>query len=287
MRRAWILLAATLAVTAPLAGCVGKSNQQGTGGSGNPSSGADAAILDGWVFDDSQLPIEAVNLTINAANASALTDASGHYAFAALPTGIPLVLIAQKEGFEPRSASITLAEDNHSRLNFTLPAVAVKAPYSEVKDFRGKLSCQAVATVEEDNHRFECGAGVDPANAPLWEFTVAKDTAGIVIEVTWESGTALADDLNITVETVGFGDADMVLTSLEGPNVLRAQVNSFQAAKFYSGGGTVRVTMGAATNIDDEEVGVGGALAFQQDYDVFASIFYIAPPQPDYTYFQG
>jgi carboxypeptidase family protein len=268
-----------LAVAALLSGCT-----QSTTSKANTSSAGDIErpALEGWIMDPSQLALAGVQLRIEAANASATSGPDGHYAFAALPTDAPLVVVAEAPGYKPLSKSVTLAPETSLLLNFTLEPVPVKVPRVDMVPKKGLIACQAAVVLMGDEQRYDCG-GNDPNNAPRVEFTVGPDTAGVVLELVWEPSTAAADNLNLTVETVGLGDQDQVLASTVGQSVLRAQINSFQAARFYSQGGTVRATVMAGTNPDEEESTAGASVPFQQAFDLYVSVFYVEGPSPTYT----
>lgn len=275
-RAASLLLAGLL-----LAGCAGEAPKPATTNAVTepPTMGA---MVEGWVFDDAANPMPGANLSIAALNLSTASDAQGYYRFLELPVDSPIVVVAQAAGFLPSSKSATAVAESAVRLNFTLAPIPTKQARLEVLDFAGFLACEGVVTLAEENHRVDCSS-VDPQNKPQWEFTVGPDTAGVVIEVEWTKATDLAEDLNLTIETVGFGDLDQVLTAIEGPSVLRAQVNAAQAERYYSQGGVIRVRLASGTNADEEEASTGAAAAFQQSFQVWASVFYVEPPSPTYT----
>jgi len=273
-------LLALVAFAVLLAGCTHPGHVKTAGSSAVEVR--DGHLLAGWVSDAAQLPVAKAHLRVEAANATAITNGDGWYGFSTLPLGEPLLVVADADGYKPLSKSVTLAEDSSLVLNFTLEAIPVKTPHVEMIPKKGLVSCQASVIVVEEEYKTECGNN-DPNSKPKIEFTVGPDTAGIVLELVWEAGSPLAQQLNLTVETVGFGDQDQVLASLSGKSVLRAQVNSIQAARFYSAGGIVRSLVSAGSNPDEDESTVGVSVPLQQSFDLYVSVFYVEGPSPTYT----
>ncbi|HLF16777.1 MAG TPA: carboxypeptidase-like regulatory domain-containing protein [Candidatus Thermoplasmatota archaeon] len=265
---------------AALAGCSGDGGSGEADGTDAPPSGPPA--LSGWVFDPAIHPVAGANLTIASANATAVSDAGGRYAFATdLPLDELLVVVTQAPGYTTLSKSVTLSARGPTLLNFTLERVPVLLPTNETQDFNGFISCKAVVTSGE-NTVVDCGA-VAGQTENVWDFNVGPNLAGVVLEVEWAEGTPLAEALNLTVETVGFGDSDATLAWAEGPSILRAQVNQAQGRAFYGDGGTVRAIVTPASNADQEETAIGAGATVQQDFHVIASIFYVEPPPPTFS----
>lgn len=270
---------ATLLILALAAGCTGKAPAPLSGG---PSEAATTAPLQGWVFDPAQDPIPNTNVSLYGTNQSVLTSEDGRYAFQKVPRGTPLVLIAEAKGFLTSSKSITVPEAEAATLNFTLDPVPVKEPRRTITELPGFLSCQAFFVADQEETRHECGS-TDTNNKPRRDFTLQEDVAGIVLELVWEKGTPLAETLNLTVETVGAGDQDTILSAAVGPSPLKAQVSEQAARRFYSQGGIARVIVSAGAEPDEDEASVGISVAAQQGFVVYASIFYVAPPPTTYT----
>lgn len=238
--------------------------------------------LEGWILDGGHVGLAGANVTVDAVNVSAVTDETGYYGFAVLPLEEPLLVVVEREGFRALSKTVTVPRNESLLLNFTLEPVPVKEPRVDVKTHGGFLSCQSSIIVNEENTHTQCGAN-DPNDRTRIEFTVGPDTVGIVLELAWTAATPLADQLNLTIETVGFGDQDQVLTTSVGASVLRAQVNALQSTRFYSQGGIVRATVSAGSEPDEEESSVGASVHVQQGFELHASTFYVEGPSPTYT----
>ncbi len=286
-------VAATIALAlllVALAGCVedagdGEATPEAEAPDGVEEPSGDEA-LSGWVFDPALAPVVGAHVAVPALNVSTTADEQGRYAFDGLPTDEVLVLVVQADGFKPSSKSVTLVPETAMRLNFTLAPVPVEVAYAQKLSFNGLVGCGGVLKVNNQGSDLECGtsAAVDER---AWEFPVDADVAGIVVEVVWEPGTPAAEHLNLTVETVGFGNFDEVLAGTEGASVLRGQVNAFQSQRFYSDGGIVRVTVDPGRNTADDETGTGVGFAVQQPFEAFATVFYVEPPPPGYSIVDG
>ncbi len=279
------LLAPLLLLAAALAGCSG----DGDGGTSSTEDPApvetDLPALHGWVLDPAIRPLSGATVTMLETNQSATTDGDGFYAFPEAPREELLVLVASMDGFRPGSKQVTVPPDLPVRLNFTLEPIPVKTASSEVLNFAGFLSCQGAVEVSEQRFPFDCSGGTGQAN--VWEFAAGADLAGAVIEVAWDAGTPAAEDLTATLETLGLGDFNFVLGEVVGASPLRISVPNDVAMKYYPSGGLMRLTVASAPATDEEEAGTGASFAFQQDFQAFASLFYVEPPSPTYSFVTG
>ena len=279
--------AALLALCFALAGCSQDSSAvdetpiepQGSDGA---SGGGRADQLGGWILDPALTPVVGATVSLPSENITTTTGQDGYYGFGGLDTDRILLVQVTAEGFLPLSKSITLVEDARHQLNFTIAKRPVKQAYMEKQTFTGLIGCGALVRTEDQRQPYDCSA-VSPLDERVWEFNVNGDVAGIVVEASWTPDQPLAEHLNMTVETVGLGIFDDVLAEEEGPAILQAQVTRDQSQRFYRQGGTVRVTVDVGRNIEGEEAGVGVALGFQQEFQLIASVFYVAGPPPGYT----
>lgn len=264
-------------------GCIGEEPAP-VSDDGGASGYTDTAQeqLSGWIFDPAIAPIAGASIKIQGLGIDVASDDEGYYGIDELPVGELLVVIVQADGYLPSSKSITLQPETRSRLNFTLAEVPEDTPYSQVLTAEGIISCSSVVRENGARHEYDCSPDGVPDNR-VWEFPVEGDVAGIVIEVVWEPNTDQARDLYLVVETVNFGEFDEVLAEQEGASILRGQVTADDAKRFYSQGGLVRTTVDIGRNVEGEELGAGAGLAFQQSFDIFATVFYVEGPPGDYT----
>jgi len=269
-----LLLAAALTV---LAGCAEETP---------PRADTDPVPLGpplaGWVLSPALVPLEGAEVIVQGENITVTADSGGRYAFEDLPTGTPLVVVAAADGFVPSPKSVTLRPATAHLVNFTLEAVPVLEPYHRTVPYQGFLSCALVTEGPTGQNGYPCG--VDGTDERAWDVPVDAGVQGIIVEVAWEPVTELARDLNVTVETVGFGDLDAVLAEAEGASVLRAQVAQAAAERYYTGqGGILRIQVDIGADADADEAGAGVGLAVQQTFEVFVTAFYHAPPPAGFT----
>ncbi len=239
--------------------------------------------LSGFVIDGAIVPLEGARVTIPAFGLEAEVDANGYYGLNDVPVDEALVVIAEADGFIPTSKSITLPPGANVRLNFTLVPIPVLEPYHTVDTFDGLIACSSITRVNnQPPQRNDC----TPAGASdvrQFDISLDSDVAGIVVELFWTPQSDMARDLNLTVETVGFGEFDEVLHSSEAAGPIRAQIPSSKASRFYSDGGLMTIEVDIGRNVDDDESGTGYGFAAQQDFELFVSVFYVAPPSGTYS----
>lgn len=241
----------------------------------------DLPPLHGWVFDEAIRPLADVRIDAIENGQASVSNADGYYSFEGLPVDRPVILVAELEGYEPLSKQVTLEQDGAVRLNFTLVKIPEAVPYSEALPFKGFISCQAHVVTDDDSPMTDCSGGAQQDDT--WEFTVGPELAGAVVEIGWEPSTQAAESMYAKLETLGFGDQNILLAETLGGSVLRLQVAEDVAAKYYSAGGKIRLSVHVSPNVDENEAGIGAGLAVNQDFDAIASLFYIEPPSPTYT----
>lgn len=239
--------------------------------------------LEGWVVDEANAVIEGAKVTVQGTNATTTSGPDGHYAFDRLPLDAPLVIVAEASGHVPASKGATLRPEESLLLNFTLVAIPVKVPRIQVIEINAFLGCQANIIVEADEHPFDCGDAGGPNNQPSIDFALGPDTVGVIVEIEWTASTPAAEQLKATLETTGYGDQDEVLDEKAGKSVLRLQVNSLQAMRYYSQGGHASLTIAAGANPDEDESQAGASVALQQGVIAWVSVFYVEPPSGTYT----
>ncbi len=276
MRLAPLLL--SLAMLA--AGCAEQAPSDDEAEDPGPAVDVERPPLHGWILDPSIRPLAGVNVEVLEANVTTVTDAGGFYGFDGLPTGETMILVATLDGYRSQSRQVTLHPDVPVRLNFTMEKLPEKVPYSEVEVFNGLLSCQFTLVVSESDQTTDCSAG-DPGD--IWEFSVSPGLAGLVVEVAWDPATDASVSLEATLETLGLGDSNQLLAQAVGTSVLRLQLAEDLAAKLYPAGGQMRLTVRVLPNTDETETGVGVGLALNQEFEAFASAFYVEPPPPTYS----
>lgn len=264
-----------LFLTLALAGC---AEEEAVQEQPAPST-RDEPQLQGWVFDPTVLALEGVKIEVLDTGATVTTDANGYYQLEGVPLDIQVLLVASKEGYEPSSKQVRLEADTAIRLNFTLNPVPIKQPFSERLPYNGFIDCEGRIVTAASDIPIQCGSD----NQNVWEFNVKEDLAGAVIEIGWEPGTDLAASLGARLETIGFGDQNIVIAEIFGQSILRLQIPNAVAEKYYTEPGTLRLTVEVKPDNEANEAGIGAGLAINQEFDVVASLFYVEGPPPGYT----
>jgi hypothetical protein len=280
----WAALAVLPLLPALLAGCGQAPQAQGPAG-----TGPEAAALHGAVLDPALRPLAGATLTVAGSNATATSDAAGLYRFADLPRGQVLVVTVSHPGHVTASRQATLPEDGDTKLDIVLEPVPTQAAYREVQKFEGTIGCQAAVVASEQEARSaDCGGDVDPGET-AGDFSVGPRLVSAVVEIVWDAATPLADGLGGRLEMPPAGGAanGTLLAEGVGRSPLRLVVPVQTAERLYAGGGTLRLTVYAMPVTDEDEQAVAAAVAVDQRFQAFASLFYGAPPEPTYSILDG
>jgi hypothetical protein len=272
-------LAALAVLAVALAGCSDSS-----GGDGSPVTAGNPEglpMLHGYIFDPALRPLAGANVKVLDGNGTATTDEEGFFGLDGLPTEQFLVIVATLDGFTPSSKQITLAVDTPVRLNFTLEPIPTQTPYSTTLDQAMLVECQVGIVLAENEMGQNCGTGTQDIDQ--WDIAVEAGLAGAVVEVFWEPVTDAAASIGIRLETLDLGQLNLVLGETVGESPLRIMVPQSTANRYYPQGGLMRLTVFAEPNSDETEAGAGASILVQQPLDAYASLFYVAPPDPSYS----
>ncbi len=265
-----------------LAGCSQTDSGTGASDAGVPPG---TPLLSGYVLDPGIVPMKDVHVRVLDTNATATTDASGHYAFTDLPVDRVLLLVATKDGFTPLSKQVSVPTQSTVRLNFTMEPISSKTPFMQKLPQTLFIACQVATEVSGQNSTYDCssGTGIESASRDQWEIAVGPDLAGVVLELAWTAQSPLESALSARLETLNLGQLNVILAEGVSTSPLRLTVPQATAQKYYTPGGVMKLTVRVDPNNDANEVAAGAGFAFEQQVDAFASLFYVAPPPPDYT----
>lgn len=277
MRMRLVAVLGALAVAAvALAGC-SDGKKGGDGGDGGPDGGVGGVpMLHGYVVDTAIRPLEGAEIKVIDLNTSVASDAGGYFGFDDLPTEQFLVIVASKEGFLPQSKQVTLAPDTPVRLNFTLEPQPIRAPSMRQLPFEGFIGCQVATIGPTGNSTQSCNMGLEERTR--FDFQVDAELVGAVIEVFWDARSEAGKTLGLRLETLELGQLNVVLGEVVGPSSLRVTVPQSVAEKYYPGGGYMRLTVSAASDATQNEAGIGESVVVQQQFQAFATLFYVEAP---------
>lgn len=271
-------LAVAAVVAFVLAGCSGKTDDP----AGPAAEGVgDLPMLHGYVFDPAIRPLAGVTVKVLDTNSTTTTDAEGFFGFSGLPTEQFLVVVASHTGFVSGSKQVTLSVVAPTRLNFTLDPIPVQVPRMTTAKQELLVECQVGVTANGDNNTYGCGTGTQDVDS--WDIAVEADLAGAVIEVFWEPTTDAATSIGARLETLELGQLNLILSEVVGASPLRLTVPQLAAERYYTSEGLMRLTVYAAPNADENEAGIGASALVNQPITAYASLFYVAPPDPAYT----
>ena len=239
-------------------------------------------VLLGTVVGPDQAPL--MNATVEISSLTLLTNTTeaGEYEFVNLEPRDYYVSVS-KEGFVTKSARAIVEDGRVFELDFQLEEKSLATPYNTTLPFRGFISCQfAYATNPENVQYQDCGGAVDANNKVVKEYEIGPNSAQVIMDAEWVPKQDLAERLTMIVESVGFGHQDIIFGQVSGPSPLRMPIDPLVMRKYYPTGGKIRVTFSASPSLDNDYLDVG--LAFQQDYKLYATVFYIDPGPPGFSY---
>lgn len=266
------LLALATAAALALAGCAKEEAPAQT-------NAIAPGILEGVVTDAAFLALAGVNVTVEGANASALTDAAGVFRFELLPG--EYVVLASHGDHKTGALRASVLSDQTSSLAFQLDPIPRLLPRIDVAQSEGYLACAALLEASGARHPLPCGER-DPNDRPEVEFGIPT-TDGLetaVVELAWDAGTAGARMLRIEVELV-VADSIAALGATEGASPLALPIPGR-----LLGAGTLVVRASPAGSFADEEAGSDAGWVLQQPFTAYASLFYHAPATSGYSAIQ-
>lgn len=274
-------LAALLLIAAALSGCADDAGSD-TLVITDETPVEDIPPLHGWVFDQALVPLDGAEIEILEVGHKVTSNAEGFYAFEGeLPANEPIILVARLEGHKPGSHQLTLQPGAPVRLNFTLEAEPVLVPETVVLDYDGFLNCQYNVELSGQQYFNDCSGG---SGGDIWQFSVGPDLAGVVVEIGWTPNTDLSKYFHAVLETSQISDQTIVLSETTAESVLRLQVGEQFAKKYYPEGGIMQLTVNVDPANAELETEAGASVAVSQNFQVFASLFYVEPPPQGYTF---
>ncbi|MBI2078951.1 MAG: carboxypeptidase regulatory-like domain-containing protein [Euryarchaeota archaeon] len=268
-----------------LAGCAGGKPAQTDPVPTEDGEGLPEGVLNvllGTVVGPDQAPVMNATVEISSLGMVTNTTEAGEYEFVNLEPRDYYVSVS-KEGFVTRSARAIVEDGRVFELNFQLEEKSLEVPYNTTLPFSGFISCQfAYATNPENVQYQDCGGALDANNQVVKEYVVGPNSAQVIIEAEWVPKQDLAERLTMVVESVGFGHQDIVFGQVSSTSPVRMPIDPLVMRKYYPTGGKIRVTFSAAPSLDGDYLDVG--LAFQQDYKLYATVFYVDPGPPGFSY---
>lgn len=274
-----LLLAVALVVA--LSGCTGSARRESAVEATSTTLAHDARnLLLGTVFTADQIPLAGVTVRVEGRPEARITGDQGSFRFEDLTPG-EHVLHATKEGFAEGVQRATVQDGLATVVNVTL-GEAPKAVFHETQTFRGQVSCYVTAANDPETGTHQDCNTVDPTAKPSNDFPVNPGAARLLLEVFWTPSTALARNLTIKVETAEGGT---VFAHYSGAPGLRAQIGDLNLARYFGGGGKVRVTMESGPSVrPPANAPIGFGAAVEQAFEIDCTVFYGDAGDPGFTF---
>lgn len=304
------LLIALTMVTVGLAGCAGSDSQSPTDTDDpqEPTVTEDTGAIDGVVLSDDLLPLAGASVALQSdlSNARSTSD-NGAFAFSGLEPG-EYVVLASKLGYADGQQRAEVVAGEVTTVEFRLsPKVAEGVPSIVVLGpLPGRFFCAFAAGVAgpckgvawgPDHPVEQAWADISGDEENIFQLPSAIDgnrTAdsdvlmNVLVEIEWEPVSASANSMQATVEKIpgdggrnitdtvvyGYGKGATPLRVLVEPGVQGTGANAEMPADLP--GFTVGVF---PTGGED----VPAAFYTSQNFDVWITLFYNAPMEPDYS----
>ena len=262
----------------------------GCGGSKAPAQEDEVAgrSVEGWIYDPILVPLEGAQVRLVGADLATTSDAEGHFQLP-LPDMAAYTLQVSAVGFRTQSQTVVFdTTGGHKRLDFKLEHMLDAGAAIKVHQFDGFIECSGFAVVGHNHggggeptgeNPLDCGSyGVTDS---IWDVPVHASVTGVVLEIIWEPGTDLAENLLVLTYKVHDNGTKEFVGFAEGNNILRLQIGTLEMADKFPVGGTIRFDVQIGGGPDQEDVAYGAAV--QQDFQAFTSLFYGLLPTPDYS----
>lgn len=267
--RAWMLAAVLL--TASLAGCA-KDEEPVAVQEVVPGR------IAGTVTDVALLPLAGAQVSVEGTNLTATTDAAGGFGFE-LPPGDYVVLASLAE-HKPGALRASVVSAGIASLAFSLEPIPRIVPRVDVAEGSGFVACAMMLDNAGTRTDVACGEN-DPNARTSLEFGLSRTVGfeGVVVELVWEPATA-GDALSLVVSKAG--EEPVELARAEGSG----RVAITLPPRLVEGVDALRVDVGSAGGLTDDEATVDAGLALQQGFSIYVSQFYNQQPAAGYTALQ-
>lgn len=265
-RSAWMAVAILL--TASLAGCA-KDDEPVAAQEVVPGH------IVGTVTDVALLPLVGAAVRVEGTNLSAATDAAGGFGFE-LPPGEYLVLVELAE-HKPAAQRASVASSSIASLAFALEAIPRIVPRVDVAEGAGFVACAVMVSNAGAQTDVPCGES-DPNARTALEFGLSRTVGfeGVVVELVWEPATA-GDALALVVSKPGGEPVELARAEGSG------RVSVTLPPRLVEGMDALRIDVGSAGGLTDDEATFDAGFALQQDFLVYVSQFYNQAPPAGYT----
>lgn len=251
---------------------------------------ADYGGLEGFVHDVSLVPMPNATVRVEGTNRSAVANGTGYWSLVPLEPG-EYVLSVNESRHEPVRRIVSVVPGAGLRVDFTLREVPVPQPYiDDAYVRRGEITCQARVNATQNTNP-DCtevgqqftGDYLPPGRGA--NITLGPDAYAVLLELEWQPSLTSNERLRLAVRP----SEGETWRQFEGTSVLRvaldqatmAELSAWAQKDYRANGGQMffLVYPGDAVNTP---AGGGGA-TFQQDYTLYATVFYRMDIPEKYT----
>lgn len=304
-------LVAVMVLAALLSGCSGggdpDTQQAPVDDFGVAPAAPDKGVLLGVVVDETITPIRDVQVQVALPSGQPKqdkTDDKGQFAFGDLDPGVYIVEARHPSYLTVSSPIEVVANDPDPRINrIQLTRLFDQDPYTEMVSYDGYIACAysffVSSTCVNDYTRVLplCPGGCfrdqelakQGGNLREYVSTVGPGWQSIIFEETWDSTSALGENLGFTVSYFSRPNAGHWFGSVDGQNPLRLQldVGVEHESLQYSDGEPTTVPANGTEELFTFFGAGDGSLALNQAFRSFQTVYYYGIPEEGWSFVAG
>lgn len=249
------------------------------------AEGRSLPTVQGHVVDEAIRPLAGARVFILGTDVEAFTDTEGHYELRR-PTGTAEagLVTAYLAGYVATTHQVHLSAYRSAKQNFVLGTDPYAQARFDVQQHTDRLECRARAAGQDlscaPENPVQTGDPPEPRN--VWVVNPDPGLAGVVVEVHWNPVSDGSQHLQVALRAPvagGFsGATGTILAQAGGPSPLRLELDE-ATSRSLPRWTAVHVEVSLAP----EQPGAPAAVAYNQVYDAFASLFYVDPAPAGYV----
>lgn len=292
--RSGILL--LLAFSLLVSGCAGSAkntNQRASdatiakAGAFDNADVAESGELVGRVVDDEFRPLGDVLVRLLGTPAETTTTQDGIFYFARVPARTYTISYS-KSGFETKNQSVLVRAQERVVAEALLAKIADTTPFLDAGfTFRGRINCSARGNVSGINSNPECGQLQAETDINRMRYIdLLGGVRWLLIEVSWLPSIPVVNDkLTLAVRPCECPSWRQLqgaspIKFMMGPTEF-GQLRNFSQKDYPRFGGQLQLAMFPGEVVNQQGVAAGATA--QQDFTIYATVFYRMDPEPGYT----
>ncbi len=278
IRSRWTTILALVLVGTVLGGCLG--NESASPEKTPVQEELPFPDLLGQVSDQDGRPVVDARIHVPGANRTTHTNETGDFAFHELDLRGPVLIEVGKTGHINTTQVVQFFEGFSVLLNVTLADISRIEPFQRAAEFKGFLGCRAnlhaAGTTLLDR---DCSREAQSITLDTWDASVDFGVQAAVIELFWNARTPAAEELEVSLNLILPDGSNTPLDTVYGTNPMQIVIEA-PGDNYLPDHSRIRVRVDTPSG-ENGDSGAGGA--FQQEFELYATMFYFGQPPTDYT----